>query len=161
MVTHDLEDAFSESDHIMVMADGVVKQIGNPKEVYMRPASSYVARFTGVVNLVPGPIHRDETGTIVLKNSFGEFRFSDKLYPKINGKFAYLVIRPHMIELTPKGKYHGRILKKKFYGSYYDLVLECLDQKRFTIRSAGNSKVNIGDNVSFDLLIDDIFLLSI
>lgn len=160
MVTHDLEDAFSESDRLLVMADGIVKQIGTPDIIYKKPANSYVARFTGIVNLVPGPIHR-EGGKIILKNSFGEFQFDESLFPSINGKFAYLVIRPHMAVINNSGNYSGRVLKKKFYGAFYDLVLECLDQKRFTIRQSGNSKIAIGDKISFDLVVDDIYLLSI
>ena len=77
-VTHDQEEALEVADRIVVMNHGAIEQIGTPDEVYERPASSFVHRFLGDVNLfharlVPG--HDSETpGT------------------------AY--VRPHQVEIT-------------------------------------------------------------
>ena len=46
-VTHDQEEAMSICDHIVVMKDGLVHQIGNPQEVYDNPANLFVAKFLG------------------------------------------------------------------------------------------------------------------
>lgn len=160
MVTHDLEDAFSESDRIMVLADGVVKQIAPPQKIYSRPANSYVARFTGAVNLIAGPITRS-SGVLNIKNAFGEFSFDEKDYPDITGKFAYLVVRPHMCYVRNDGKFSGIIRRKKFYGAYFDLWLDCLDQKRFIVRVPAHSKLKEGQKIRFDLHVEELFLLSI
>ncbi|EQC49178.1 TOBE domain protein [Bacteriovorax sp. BSW11_IV] len=160
MVTHDLEDAFSESDRIMVLADGVVKQIAPPQNIYRRPANSYVARFTGAVNLIAGPITRS-SGILSTKNAFGEFSFNEKDYPHITGKFAYLVVRPHMCDVKNEGKFSGIIRRKKFYGAYFDLWLDCLDQKRFIVRVPAHSKLKEGQKIHFDLHVEELFLLSI
>jgi spermidine/putrescine transport system ATP-binding protein len=53
-VTHDQEEALTMSDRIAVMKDGLVEQIASPEEVYERPATSFVAGFIGVSNLLPG-----------------------------------------------------------------------------------------------------------
>jgi spermidine/putrescine transport system ATP-binding protein len=49
-VTHDQEEALSMSDRIAVMKDGVIEQLGTPREVYEHPATPFVADFVGVLN---------------------------------------------------------------------------------------------------------------
>jgi multiple sugar transport system ATP-binding protein len=46
-VTHDQSEALVLSDRIGIMKDGALLQIGNPHEVYARPADVFVARFIG------------------------------------------------------------------------------------------------------------------
>jgi ABC-type Fe3+/spermidine/putrescine transport system ATPase subunit len=49
-VTHDQEEALSMSDRVAVMNTGRIEQFGTPEEVYLRPASRFVAGFLGPVN---------------------------------------------------------------------------------------------------------------
>jgi putative spermidine/putrescine transport system ATP-binding protein len=51
-VTHDQEEALSLADRIVVMRDGVVRQVGPPEELYARPAHADVAEFMGYRNLI-------------------------------------------------------------------------------------------------------------
>jgi iron(III) transport system ATP-binding protein len=53
MVTHDQEEALTMADRIVVMNHGVVEQIGTPFETYTEPASLFVARFVGRMNVLP------------------------------------------------------------------------------------------------------------
>ncbi len=53
-VTHDQEEAFAIADRIVILKDGRVEQIGKPRELYIRPASAYVARFLGFENIFRG-----------------------------------------------------------------------------------------------------------
>ncbi len=55
-VTHDQEEALTMSDRIAVMNEGVVEQVADPEEVYDRPATTFVAGFIGVSNLMPGRV---------------------------------------------------------------------------------------------------------
>ena len=52
-VTHDQEEALSLADRIVVMRDGVVRQIGTPEELYARAGHLDVADFMGYRNLLP------------------------------------------------------------------------------------------------------------
>jgi spermidine/putrescine transport system ATP-binding protein len=52
-VTHDQEEALTMSDRIAVMDRGRVEQVGGPEDVYERPATTFVAGFIGVSNLMP------------------------------------------------------------------------------------------------------------
>jgi len=54
MVTHDKREAMTMSDLVVVMREGRIEQIGEPLEVYRRPASAFVARFIGTTNLLSG-----------------------------------------------------------------------------------------------------------
>lgn len=49
-VTHDQTEAMTMSDQIIVMEAGRIAQIGTPEEIYLAPATPYVADFIGKVN---------------------------------------------------------------------------------------------------------------
>ena len=51
-VTHDQEEALTMSDRIAVMSNGKVEQVAPPQEVYEAPATTFVADFLGVSNLM-------------------------------------------------------------------------------------------------------------
>ena len=52
-VTHDQEEALAISDRIGVMSNGQLDQLGTPEDIYLRPASPFVARFVGSINELP------------------------------------------------------------------------------------------------------------
>ncbi|ANV98882.1 sn-glycerol-3-phosphate import ATP-binding protein UgpC [Bradyrhizobium icense] len=54
-VTHDQLEAMTLADILVVMNGGEVEQIGNPLEIYQRPATTFVASFIGAppMNLMP------------------------------------------------------------------------------------------------------------
>jgi glycine betaine/proline transport system ATP-binding protein len=49
-ITHDLDEALKIGDHIALMKDGEIVQIGSPEDILLSPASGYVARFVENVN---------------------------------------------------------------------------------------------------------------
>jgi spermidine/putrescine transport system ATP-binding protein len=55
-VTHDQEEALTMSDRIAVMHDGMLEQVGVPKEIYEKPVSKFVATFIGETNLFEGMV---------------------------------------------------------------------------------------------------------
>ena len=62
-VTHDQEEALTMSDRIGVMNAGRIEQVGTPAEVYEEPATSFVAGFVGVSNVLSGDAARALTGS--------------------------------------------------------------------------------------------------
>src|SRR5690349_20555921 len=72
MVTHDQEEALTMADRIVVMNHGGVEQIGTPAEIYGEPASLFVARFVGHMNLWPAVAEaqpgRARVGTLALRH---------------------------------------------------------------------------------------------
>ena len=55
-VTHDQEEALVMSDRLAVMSNGRVEQIGNPEDIYDRPATRFVAGFIGTSNIIESPV---------------------------------------------------------------------------------------------------------
>ncbi len=51
-VTHDQEEAMSLSDSMAVMQHGRIEQVGTPEEIYLHPATRFVASFVGSVNWI-------------------------------------------------------------------------------------------------------------
>ena len=52
-VTHDQHEALAIADRVGVMSNGRLEQLAPPRELYERPANSFVASFIGTVNQLP------------------------------------------------------------------------------------------------------------
>ena len=51
-VTHDQEEAMEVADEIVIVNHGKIEQIGSPAEIYDRPATPFVMKFIGPVNIL-------------------------------------------------------------------------------------------------------------
>jgi spermidine/putrescine transport system ATP-binding protein len=94
-VTHDQEEALTMSDRIAVMNRGRVEQVGVPEDVYERPATTFVAGFIGVSNLMPAVVTgpgkvRLEQGPEVGGNT-GDL---------VSGEGCYAVVRPEKLRVA-------------------------------------------------------------
>jgi sulfate/thiosulfate transport system ATP-binding protein len=67
LVTHDQEEAMEISDRIAVMSAGTIEQVGDPREIYDRPASDFVMGFVGPVSRLGGKLVRPHDVTIALE----------------------------------------------------------------------------------------------
>jgi spermidine/putrescine transport system ATP-binding protein len=97
-VTHDQEEALTMSDRIAVMNDGRVEQVAEPEEVYERPATTFVAGFIGVSNLMPGQVNKaGDRGEVELdagvsvQASVNGFRVGER---------CYAVVRPEKLQIS-------------------------------------------------------------
>ncbi|MEP0520298.1 MAG: sn-glycerol-3-phosphate ABC transporter ATP-binding protein UgpC [Hyphomicrobiales bacterium] len=66
-VTHDQIEAMTLADRVVIMNGGVIQQIGSPKDIYDKPANTFVASFIGspAMNLMEGEI---SDGVFTAKN---------------------------------------------------------------------------------------------
>jgi sulfate transport system ATP-binding protein len=97
LVTHDQEEAFALADRIGVMNLGRLLECAEPKELYARPATRFVATFLGAANLLLG---RQTAQGI----RFGAAPVNARAIEKIEGKREHevvAVLRPEEIELAP------------------------------------------------------------
>jgi len=59
-VTHDQLEAMTLADILVVMNGGQVEQIGNPLDIYQKPATTFVASFIGAPPMNLMPLRSDE-----------------------------------------------------------------------------------------------------
>jgi len=55
-VTHDQEEAFSVADRVVIINKGQLEQQGTPLQILDEPATEFVARFVGEVNVYDGVV---------------------------------------------------------------------------------------------------------
>lgn len=101
-VTHDQDEAMMMSDRIAVMTNGEVAQIGSPSDVYLHPATSFVASFLGETNLLPAICEGVDNGQAVVR--FGNGMLARVRLPHTGpmpgvGDAALVSLRPERIRL--------------------------------------------------------------
>jgi len=160
-VTHDLDDAFSDSDRILVLGDGVVKQYASPQEIYGKPHSAYVAKFTGPVNLIASKVLSQTGERYHLKNSMGEVIVNNHREDLTGKDFLYLAFRPESVNVNDKGRMQGKVIRKRYFGNHYELWIQSKDKNKIIARIDTTAKVEVSQKVRFDWNEDDLYLLSI
>ena len=107
MVTHDPEEAMFMADAIALMKDGRIVQFGSPEELYLRPATPFVASFFGEVNLIPVQV-----GGGMVQTPFGPLAA-----PGLeDGQAAELLIRPEGLALRPDPQGTAEVLAARMLG---------------------------------------------
>ncbi len=98
-VTHDQTEALTFADQVVVMNDGVVVQVGTPKELFEKPAHTFVGYFIGSPGM--NIFEVDILGDIV---TLGDIKLKlNSTYKKLSGKVE-LGIRPEFIKLSDNNK---------------------------------------------------------
>ena len=109
-VTHDQIEAMTMATKIVIIKDGVIQQVGAPKDIYDNPANLFVATFIGTpeTNILLGKVNENKEfvsiyeedgvskeGSLKLKVNASDFKLlKDNGYI---GKEVYLGIRPEDI----------------------------------------------------------------
>ncbi|MFA6776816.1 MAG: ABC transporter ATP-binding protein [Sphaerochaetaceae bacterium] len=124
-VTHDQEEALSISDRIAVMKDGHIMQVGEPKDIYLKPQNPFVSGFIGTSNFLscscskthdfsktPSLIEGKELVELPLKKAFA----GD----------ALVSVRPEQCSFGLDGGLHGIITLATFLGDFisYEVTLD-------------------------------------
>ena len=140
------------SDTIVVMADGVVQQIGTPKGIYDEPANAFVADFIGESNII--------IGTVVAPR---KVRFCGKDFAcvddfEVNEKVD-VVVRPEDIEMcAPEdGMLKGKVISVVFKGIHYEITVQ-VGKFEFVIQSTQSRCV--GDLIGMNIAPDAIHLMA-
>jgi spermidine/putrescine transport system ATP-binding protein len=100
-VTHDQNEALTMSDRIAVMNDGIIEQLGSPRDIYEHPASRFVAGFIGTSNLLTGratSVSADQAVITVSQDERIVVPLRDRQVSE--GQQLELTVRPEKIELS-------------------------------------------------------------
>jgi spermidine/putrescine transport system ATP-binding protein len=126
-VTHDQEEALTMSDRIAVMSAGRVVQVGTPHEVYEDPATTYVADFLGVSNLMTGTAEgADGNGRARVR--LGNFEISATQGDTDAHGPVKIVIRPERVRLEDHGangenRVPGMVERVVYVGSIMQVIV--------------------------------------
>ncbi len=106
-VTHDQTEALTMGDRIAVLKDGVLQQVGTPREMYDKPANEFVAGFIGSPAMNLG--HFTVSGDVA---SIGSAKIQlsratlDAIKPEDGGKVA-IGFRPESLEVVSASDEHS------------------------------------------------------
>ncbi len=150
-VTHDQEEALTMSDTIVVMADGVVQQIGTPTGIYNEPANTFVADFIGESNIFNGTVVGDK-----------KVKFCGKTFACLdefeNGEPVDVVVRPEDIRMCPPeaGALVGEVISVVFKGIHYEITVQ-VGKYELVINSTESR--NVGEKIGMTIAPDGIHLM--
>lgn len=129
-VTHDQEEALSMSDRVVVLRDGLIQQLGTPREIYERPANLFTARFVGETNLFRGRLESVTDQQITVDVNGYRRTLGRPSFPCADGQDVHVMLRPEDIRvLAPDADhgFHGHVVERNYKGSTLDSVIQLDD----------------------------------
>jgi ABC-type Fe3+/spermidine/putrescine transport system ATPase subunit len=127
-VTHDQSEALSLSDRIAVIAQGRIRQLGTPNEIYRRPIDRFVASFVGDVNILHARLeHLDGPTAAVAVGAVRVLVPSQTLRGAAPGAAVDLFVRPEDLRVAEEGAaiaVHGIVAAQIYQGGHVDLYVD-------------------------------------
>ncbi|WP_068675694.1 ABC transporter ATP-binding protein [Oceanobacillus sp. Castelsardo] len=160
-VTHDQTEAMTMATRLVVMKDGIIQQIGSPKEVYDLPENVFVAGFIGspAMNFFHGKLTDGYFEMDDVKIKVPEGRMKSLRDQGYVNKDVILGMRPEdihdepaFISATPETKLNVKIDVSELMGAESYLYSSVAGQE-FVARVDSRSDINGGDQVelAFDM----------
>ena len=152
-VTHDQEEALTMSDVVVVMNDGVIQQVAQPKKIYDEPQNAFVADFIGESNILTGVMEKDYSIRFLGKT----LTCVDKGFEK--NERVDVIIRPEDIVIQRGhglGHFDGETLSVVFKGTYYEIEVQA-GEYEFTVQTQAEFKE--GEQVSLTIQPDSIHIM--
>jgi spermidine/putrescine transport system ATP-binding protein len=125
-VTHDQEEALSMSDRVAVMSNGVIEQLDEPRAIYDRPLTAFVADFIGDMNFLDGDVVEAADGGFALDAGAGVVIRGRGIAAR--GSRARVGIRPERMVAVPGGpdgkanSAAGEVITKMYLGDQIQIV---------------------------------------
>jgi iron(III) transport system ATP-binding protein len=153
-VTHDQAEAMALSDRVAVMHQGVLMQVGTPRDVYTHPVSRVVADFMGLVNVLPARVIATAGDRRVV--AIGGGRLPGVLAPAAKeGSAIQLLVRPESIRVIPAaadaivepGTVAGKVVDVTFLGNLVDCYVGLPDDTRLRVQASADALLEVGQSV--------------
>ena len=147
-VTHDREEALAISDKIAVMRAGRLEQVGTPEEIYLTPASRFVAEFVTQANFITATKKDDvwltEFGAIEISSSNGSREL-------VSGARGELMLRQEDITLVSDPTSKITVRSRQFLGREYYYTVETASGKQIKARTSLGNAIAVGTKVQLSL----------
>ncbi|MCP8614736.1 ABC transporter ATP-binding protein [Bifidobacterium asteroides] len=162
-VTHDQEEAMAVSDRLAVMHAGVIEQVDTPRQVYLHPATKFVAGFIGRTNFFQATVTK-ESGAVSLAFDHDLSRL--ELRPELSQALLHqevqhviMAARPNEISFVKAD--HGtaaEVVGSTFLGEsvHYQLVLTSGEHIEVSKNSVNAPQLVPGEQVGLSFNMDDI-----
>ena len=145
-VTHDQEEALTMSDRIAVMNRGRIEQVAPPEDVYERPATTFVAGFIGVSNLMPATvagndeIRLDEGQTI--STSTAGFASGDRCYAVVRPEKLRVELGENGAEGADQPRVEGIVASSLYLGTATQIAVDIGEKVQMTalVPNAGEAE---------------------
>ena len=166
-VTHDQAEAVVLGERIAVMNQGRVVQLADPLSLYNRPASTFVAEFTGATNILRGRLDRLEEGIAVVRMEGGlEVRCPADGAPSAGSAVA-LSLRPENLSVEPGGDsfggrsntWPGTVVKAEFLGTHTIYRVQVGGHTLTAVELGSSPNLPEGASVSLHILPERVSLL--
>lgn len=155
-ITHDQNEALAVADQMAIMNyDGKIEQIGDPEDIYAKPASKFVANFVGTTNILDGIAIEDGDKTKLVVSDDVQFTIPTDWLVK-QGESISVSLRPEKIVISEEelskyeNKLEGIVLSVIFHGkaTLYqvkvgDTVFQVFDQNRGELVFEIDEKANL------------------
>lgn len=122
-VTHDQEEALSISDRVVVMHGGRIEQVGSPRDVYLNPATPFVASFIGQMNSVRATVVDGATVDV----GGQRLPLSTNAAP---GEVVTAMVRPESVAIVRTGEVRGipcKVAAVSFAGPFVVVDVDAID----------------------------------
>jgi len=142
-VTHDQTEAMTLGDRIVVINNGIVEQVGTPKDIYSKPNTKFVAEFIGSpqMNIFNCKI---ENGIAKIDSN------SINLDKSINVENASIGIRPDDIQILDSGTISCKANLVEYLGS--DMIIySSIGDQEFSCKLSSKIDVKAGDEFKCDI----------
>ncbi len=154
-VTHDQLEAMSLADQIAIMNGGVVEQLDTPRNIYARPATTFVADFIGSpsMNLMPcfGALR---PGRPVLSLGDVEVGIPSPL-ETVSERDLVLGVRPEHVRLSDASRLRGEVFGSEYMGSM-QIVTVITAHGRVRARLPAGATVGVGEQVGLSFVSDKL-----
>ena len=162
-VTHDRTEAMSLSDRVIVMKNGVIRQIGTPSEIYQSPDSRFVAGFVGKAAFFPVTI-KGHDGEHYKADLGGKIVDVKHAAPGLSEGRAVIMARPESLRIKGRGEgsIEGRVKLNVYLGSAIESFVDTpLGEVLVEIDDPYGRKIySEGEEVSIDFAPDRVRLLA-
>ena len=142
-VTHDQTEAMTLGDRIVVINNGIVEQVGTPKDIYSKPNTKFVAEFIGSpqMNIFNCKI---DNGIAQIDNN------SINLNKSLNVDDASIGIRPDDIQISDSGSITCKANLVEYLGS--DMIIySSIGDQEFSCKLSSKIDIKAGDEFKFDI----------
>jgi putative spermidine/putrescine transport system ATP-binding protein len=127
-VTHDQSEALSLSDRIAVIADGRIRQLDTPDEIYRHPLDRFVASFIGDANVLRARLERIDGAVATVALGAARATVPTRtLQGAAVGNTVDLFIRPEQLRVADNeaaAAVHGLVAAQIYQGGHIDLYVE-------------------------------------